>query len=480
MTAVTEQGYRAPTMGRMDIDGRFTDDRMPDSQIRFLMSKEHRWQRWLDVEAALAIAEAQAGIIPREAAAAIAEAATVEQLGPDAIRKGVEQTGHKLMAIVSALSHKVGEPHGGWVHWGATTQNITQTGDMLILREAHTVFLDLLGQAFEAMAPLAEKGQNMLCAGRTHGQHAVPITFGFKVAGWIDEFDRHIDRLHEVEPRVFSAMLGGAVGNFASLGSKGPLVQQKLAAQLRLQPMKVPLRCSHDAQAEYVCVLGLVAGTAGKIAKEISQLMQTEFGEVCEPIPLGTIGSSTMPHKRNPQLTDDCIVLAAELRSLVPFALEGMLHDHEVNEANAQTIDIATRRACVYMGDLLTRLVFILKGLVLDPARMRANLDLTGGLISSEAIMLTLGESIGRQAAHEVIYEAAQAVIRSGQSFQDALRADPRVTNHLSAHAIAHILDPGTHIGLSAAIAKKSSRRAHTLARQLRHRQGILVACRAE
>lgn len=449
-------------------ESRFTDGRVPDPGVRSLFTDEHRWHRWLDVEVALAAAEAEVGIVPKEAVPVIAKVATVEQLGAENIREGIRQTGHKLMAIVSMLGDAAGDPYGGWVHWGATTQNVTQTGDMLVMREAHMIFLQQLAQVFEAMSSLADQGQHMVCAGRTHGQHAVPIVFGFKVAGWIDEFARHIDRLYEVEPRVFTAMLGGAVGNFASLGENGPLVQAKMADILGLTSMRVPMRSTHDAQAEYVCILGLIAGTAGKVAKEIATLMQTEFGEVYEPIPDGTIGSSTMPHKRNPQLTDDCMVIAAEIRSLVPLALEGMLHDHEVNEANAQIIDVVTRRACVSMGDLLTRLNVILGGLVLDPERMRANLELTGGLTASEAVMLALGESIGRQHAHEIVYEDAQAAIKGGGTFKELLLTDKRVTAHLGRDRIEKLLDPETKVGLSVTMARDAAKRAHKLARLLR------------
>jgi 3-carboxy-cis,cis-muconate cycloisomerase len=232
----------------------------------------------------------------------------------------------------------------------------------------------------------------MTAAGRTHGQQAVPITFGFKVAAWVDELARHAQRLRGVEGRVFLAMMGGAVGNFASLGPPGPAVQAGVAARLGLQPMAVPSRASGDGFAEYVCTLALLAGTGGRIAGEIYELMKTEFGEAAEPAPAGTIGSSTMPHKRNPQLSDDCVTIGAQVRAVVPLALEGMLQDHEVNGAYTAMLDDAVERACVLTGELLVRLQVILTGLELDPRRMRANLDLTAGLISSEAVMLALGQ----------------------------------------------------------------------------------------
>lgn len=452
----------------MDSDEWFTSGRVPDSKIRLLFTDEHRWQRWLDVEAALAAAEADENVIPFEAAEAIKEWADIKKLNIDRIRANRRKNSHKLMSLVTELSDAVGDPYGGWVHWGATAENIHKTGDMLVLREAHLIILGLLGQLFSALEKLAEKGQDMVCAGRTHGQHAVPVTFGFKVASWIDEYSRHLERLYEVEPRVFTAMMGGAVGNFASLGEKGPKVQSRMAHLLNLHPMPVPSRAMSDAQAEYVCILGLLAGTNGKIAKEISLLMQTELAEVYEPIPKGTISSSTMPHKRNPQLADDCIAFSAEVRAHVPLALEGMLHDYEVNGANTTMTDEAIKRTCILTGDTLTRLVAILSGLELNENRMRRNLDITGGLLSSEAIMLALGKKIGRQRAHEVIYEDAQKAATSDESFRKILLSDSRVTEHLDKHTLESLLDPATKIGLSEKISKDAARRAHEFALQLR------------
>jgi 3-carboxy-cis,cis-muconate cycloisomerase len=445
---------------------RFTDGRVGDAGIRRLFSVEHRWQRWLDVEAALATAEADVGIVPADAAAAIVAGADVARLDVDRVQRGIAATSHPLMALVTELSDVVGPPHGGWVHWGATTQNITQTGDLLVVREAHQVFLRLLGQILEAAADRADEGADAPMAGRTHGQHAVPITFGFKVGAWIDELGRHVQRLGEVEKRVFTVMTGGAVGNFASLGAAGPSVQAGVAARLGMASMAVPSRAVNDSIVEYVSLLGLLAGTGGMIAGEVFTLMKQEFGEVDEPAPAGVIGSSTMPHKRNPQLADDCITISAQLRALVPLALESMLHDHEVDGAHSAILDETLEQACVLTGDLLIRLKVILEGLTVHPERMRANLDLTGGLISSELVMLTLGRVIGRQLAHEVVYDAAQAARDTG-SFADALRADPRITAQLDDTALVELLDPASHTGLSADIAREAAARARVLARAI-------------
>lgn len=388
-------------------------------------------------------------MVPRESAILIAQFANINHLDEKSIKAGILKTSHPLVAIIAELSNAVGQPHGGWVHWGATTQNITQTGDALLLKEVHCVFLRLISELLSAMERLAFEGQNMVCAGRTHGQQAVPITFGYKVASWIDEFSRHVDRLREVEPRVFTVMMGGAVGTYASFGAKGPEIAANVAKRLGLTPMTIPSRAMSDFLAEYVSILGLIAGTAGRVAKEVYLLMQAEFDEVSEPIPPGATGSSTMPQKRNPQLADDCIALSAQIRSLVPFALEGMLHDHEVSGADSSITDSAILRSCVLTGDMLSRLVVVLKGLELHPEQMRSNLEITGGRILSEAVMLSLGESIGRQHAHSVVFDAAQANTHGKQSFKQALYNNPTVTSHLDKGQIDRLLDPESYAGQS-------------------------------
>src|SRR5947209_5331239 len=205
-----------------------TAARVADPGIRALYKQENRWQAWLDVEVALARAQAELDIIPKEAAEAIARAARLDLLDRKRIDEGFARTGHTIVPLVWELGRVVGEPHGGWVHWGATTQNITQTGDLLVLRQAHRVFLRLIGGALAAAADLAERGAELPMAGRTHGQHAVPATFGFKVAVWIDELSRHVERFRQAAPRIFVAMLGGAAGTFASLGAEGPAVQAEI------------------------------------------------------------------------------------------------------------------------------------------------------------------------------------------------------------------------------------------------------------
>jgi 3-carboxy-cis,cis-muconate cycloisomerase len=448
-----------------------TAARVSDPGIRALYHLENRWQAWLNVEAALAKAQEELGIIPGGAAAAIGRAAHLELLDRTRIDEGFARTGHTIVPLVWELSRVTGEPFGGWVHWGATTQNITQTGDLLVLRQAHGVFLRLIGDALSAMADLAGRGADMPIAGRTHGQHALPATFGYKPAVWIDEMIRHVERLHQIAPRLFVAMLGGGAGTFASLGAQGPAVQAGMGKHLGMLPMRVPSRTLGDHLAENICLFGLLAATCSKIAREIYTLMKTEFGEVEEPVPPGTVGSSTMPQKRNPKLCQDIIAAAAEVRASVPLALEAMQTEHEADRATSLIMEAAEARAAIALGDGLSRLVEVLKGLRLDPARMRQNLDLGGGLIMAEAVMLNLGATIGRQHAHDVVYDAAQAAFVETRPFAELLAADPRVTAHLDAKAIAALLDPTAYTGLCAEMARDAAIRARTTAAEVARRK---------
>jgi adenylosuccinate lyase len=445
-----------------------TAARVSDPGIRALYRLENRWQAWLDVEAALAKAQAELGIIPKEAAGAIVKAAHYELLDRARLDEGFARTGHTIVPLVWELSRVTGEQHGGWVHWGATTQNITQTGDLLVLRQAHGIFLHLIADALDAAAALAERGAEMPIAGRTHGQHAVPATFGYKVAVWVDELIRHVERLRQAAPRLFVAMLGGGAGTFASLGEMGPKVQAGIGRQLGFGSMTVPSRVILDHLAENICLLGMLAASCGRIGREIYTLMKTEFGEVEEPVPPGTVGSSTMPQKRNPKLCQDIIAAAAEIRSIVPLALEAMQTEHEADRTTSLMMDSAESRACIATGDMLSRLVEIFRGLKLDPERMRANLDLGGGLIMAEAVMLDLGQAIGRQHAHDVVYDAAMEAATAHKSFGDLLAADPRVTAHLDKAAIRRLLDPTAYTGLCAQMAREAATRARARAQEIR------------
>jgi adenylosuccinate lyase len=438
--------------------------RVPDPGIRALFSEASRWQSWLDVEAALAQAEAELGVIPAEAAAEIQRKARLELLDLDAVRAGLARTGHPIVPLVWEFDRICEGDAGGYIHWGATTQNITQTGQLLLLRRAHGIFLGLLAELLRLLADLAERTKDMLLPGRTHGQHAVPATFGLKVAVWIDELGRHVERLRGCEGRVFVAMLGGGAGTLGSLGEVGLAVQARMAELLDMQPMAVPARTIGDHQAEYVTLLALLAATSSKMGHEIYELMKQEFGEVEEPVPPGTVGSSTMPQKRNPKLCQDVMAAAAQLRALAPLALEAMQTEHEADRTTSVMMGRALSESCVLTGDILQRLVMLFDGLQVFPERMRRNLELSGGLIMAEAVMLSLGAQIGRQRAHDVVYEAAQAAATTGRPFRALLAEDAAVSARLTPAQVDALLDPAGYTGVCRQLAEQGAARARELA----------------
>ena len=441
--------------------------RMEDPGIRELFSEDERLQSWLDVEAALAIAEAELGVVPADAAEEIVRKARLEYMDREAIQEGLARTGHGLVPLIWELDRVCDGDAGGYAHWGATTQNITQTGKLIQLRKAHRIYLSQLARILTLFAELAERTKDYAMPGRTHGQHAVPSTFGLKVAVWIDELIRHVERLRGCEDRVFVAMLGGGAGTLGSLGPIGLDVQERMAKELDMRPMAMPSRTTADHLGEYVALLGMLAATCSKIGREMYTLMKQEFGEVEEPVPPGTVGSSTMPQKRNPKLGQDIVAAAAQIRTMVPLALESMMTEHEADRTTSVTMDRALTQAAVQTGDMLQYMIELFSGIQVFPERMRSNLDLSGGLIMSEALMLELGRRIGRQRAHDAIYDAAQASVVEGKPFTDTLTEVEEVRENMTAEQIETLLDPTQYTGASALMAERFAERAREVAAEI-------------
>ena len=438
--------------------------RVGDPGVRELFGEASRIQAWLDVEVALAQAQAELGVIPAYAAEEIERKARYDNLNMDNIREGLARTGHPLVPMVWELDRICDGDTGGYIHWGATTQNITQTGKLLNLRQVHGVFLAQLADLLTELADLAEATKDAALPGRTHGQHAVPATYGYKVSVWIDELCRHVERLRGCESRVFVAMLGGGAGTLASLGEIGLAIQDGMAQRLGMASMSNPSRTIGDHLVEYITILALLAATCSKIGREVYTQMKQEFGEVEEPVPEGTVGSSTMPQKRNPKLAQDVVAGAAQVRALVPLALEAMQTEHEADRTTSVMMDKALNEACILTGDILQRMVNLFDGIRVFPERMRRNLDLSGGLIMSEAVMLELGRQIGRQQAHDAVYEAAQASFLEGRSFAETLAEEPEVSSRLAPEQIDALLDPTAYTGVCSVFAERGAKRAREVA----------------
>ena len=444
-----------------------TAHRVTDPGIRELFSEDRIWQSWLDVEAALAQAQADLGVIPSDAAEEITRKARLELLDRDAVHDGLARTGHPLVPLIWELDRVCDGDAGGHVHWGATTQNITQTGFLLQLRRAHRIYLAQIGQILDLMAGLAEESKEYALPGRTHGQHAVPSTFGLKVAVWIDEILRHVERLRGCEDRVFVAMLGGGAGTLGSLGEIGLDIQDGMAVKLDMGSMPMPSRTTADHLCEYVTLLGMLSATCSKVGREVYTMMKQEFGEVEEPVPPGTVGSSTMPQKRNPKVSQDIVAFAAQVRALVPLALESMMTEHEADRTTYEMMDRAVTQSAILVGDILQYMIELLSGLRVFPDRMRRNLDLSGGLIMSEALMLELGRLIGRQRAHDAIYDAAQASVVEVKPFTETLVEVEDVRENLTPKQIDALLNPTAYIGASRLLAERFAARARQVAVEL-------------
>ena len=417
-------------------------------KVSTLFSREQLFQAYLDVEAALAKAQAKQNIIPEAAAHTISQMAQISNLNMDNINQSLDKTGHPLVPLIWELDRVCGPDAGGYIHWGATTQNITQTGKLLLVKQFHQLFLEKILKLLSVLSELALNTKNYALPGRTHGQHAVPATFGYKVAVWIDEIIRHYYRFKNCEDRVFVTMLGGGAGTMASVGMEGLETQKLMAEELGFTYMSMPARTIGDHLTEYILNLAMFAATSSKMAREIYTLMKQEFGEVEEPVPDGAVGSSTMPQKRNPRNCQDIVAWAAELRTMVPMSLEAMQTEHEADKTTSMMINVAIDRSCELADKIVSSSIYIFTDLKVFPDRMRKNLDLSGGLIMSEQIMLELGKKLGRQRAHDVVYDAAQHSAKTGVDFISALNEQQEITQNFKSDEINSMLDPEQYLGL--------------------------------
>ena len=421
--------------------------------VRALFTRPSLWQSWLDVEAALAETQAELGIIPAEAAAEIARKAHMGVLDPAALAADIERTRAPIVSLTRALASACADGAGSYVHWGATTQNVMQTGRILLMRRAHAAFMRRFADILLKFAALAETEAETVTIARTNHRHALPVTFGFKVAAWIEEWLRHLDRFEAAAPRVFCTQWGGAVGAMHAVGPVGPELNRRLAARLGLGCLTVPARSSLDSIAEYVLLLGLFAATCGKIARDLYALMGDELGEVSEHLGDDVVGSSTMPHKTNPKIVVQVIALAARVRHQVPLALEAMQPSFEGDAANNQMLAALIDETCPLAFELVAKLDELLGCLRLDPARMRHNLDTSGQVLATEQAMMALAPILGRGQAHDLVHHAVAEAARRGIAVLDAILASDTLPESLPAHVLAASLDASSYIGLSTALA---------------------------
>jgi 3-carboxy-cis,cis-muconate cycloisomerase len=414
--------------------------------MRVVFSETAYFQRMLDTEAALARVQAELGLIPAGAADAITAAAKVENLRTEDLAASARNVGYPVVGLVAGLSKAAGEA-GRWTHWGATTQDIMDTATVLQVRDGLTLIEAELNAILNALTDQAQRHRTTVMAGRTHLQQALPVTFGLKCAIWAMPFLAHLDRLKQLRTRVEQVEFAGAAGTLASLSDQGIAVMEGLAAALGLKAPLAPWHVCRDALAETVAFLGIVCGTLTKIATDIILLAQTEVGEVAEPYVAGRGQSSTMPQKRNPIASEYILAAARSVQGLVPVMLGAMAQDHERATGPWQAEALVIPQAFVLTHGALLHTRAIAEGMVVDADRMRANLEITHGLIVSEAVMMGLAPVLGREEAHHVVKHACDVALSEKISLADALERDPAVRDRMDRAAIEALIEPGHYLG---------------------------------
>ncbi|WP_376092625.1 3-carboxy-cis,cis-muconate cycloisomerase [Roseomonas sp. CCTCC AB2023176] len=415
--------------------------------MRAVMGERALLQRMLDVEAALARAEAGLGIIPAEAAAAITAAATVDRLDMAALAKATRNTGYPVVGLVKQLGAAAGGEASRWTHWGATTQDILDTALVLALRDAFGLLRHDLDGVIAALARRAREHRDTVMAGRTHLQHALPVTFGYKCAVWLSPLVTLRGMLDAMLPRLLRVQFGGAVGTLASLGDRGSEVAEALAHELDLTVPDIPWHVDRTAITEAVAWCGLLCGALSKMATDVMLLMQTEVAEVFEPHEAGRGGSSTMPQKRNPIACEYVLAQARGVHALVPQVMAAMALDHERGTGPWQAEPLAVPQAMLLTHGALDQARLIAEGMTVDAARMRRNLEATGGAIMAEAVMMALAPLIGRGEAHDAVHHACDAALAEGVPLAEALGRDPAVASRVDTAAIARITEPASYLG---------------------------------
>jgi len=431
------------------------DFRYGRPEMKDLFTEEARLRRLLEVEAALARAHAKAGNIPAEAAREIAAKASTRHVSVDRVLEIEKETRHDVMAVVIALTEKCGGDAGKYVHLGATSNDISDTATALQLRDAIRVLASALRDLRKALADLARKHRTTLILGRTHGQAAVPMTFGLKIAAFASEVDRHLERLHEAESRVVVGKMSGAVGTGAALGPKAGEIERTVMEDLGVGVEQAATQIvGRDRYAEFVTVLANLATSLDKFCTEVRNLQRTEIGEVAEAFDAtGQVGSSTMAQKENPVTSENVCSLARIVRGLVIPAYENVPLWHERDLTNSAAERILLPHAAVLTDDIVAKTADVFRNLRVYPERMRANLEATKGQVMSEAVMIALvGKGIGRQEAHRLVREAALEARKKGVHLKEVLAANATIKKLLSTKELDAAMEAERYLGRSAEI----------------------------
>ncbi len=431
------------------VDSRFYADGYSTPESKRVFCDLYRYQRWLDVEAALARAQASLGMIPQEAGELITESADLRKLDLKSVREGLKVTSHSLMPLLKAMAGECAHGAGRFIHFGATTQDIEDTAQVLEIRDILDIVSRDLSMLVLNVARLAEKYSSLITIGRTHAQHALPMTLGLRMAVWLDELLRHVERLKELRPRVLVSQLFGGVGTMDPFGEKGFELLDIFSAGLGLRSPATAWHASRDRIAEFLNTMALIAGTLARIADEIRTLSRSETGEMEEPFHMGKIGSSTMPHKRNPELCEQAVVLARLIKTSAISGMDGLINEHERDYRAVRLEWVSITDSSLYMCGLLAMMKHITEHLVVHEDRVLENARDAAPFICTEALMFFLGTKLGKDRAHTLIYDAYMKAVETGEPPLDILMKQDEINAVFSRTAVENILHPDNHTGMS-------------------------------
>lgn len=423
------------------IDSPIYGDAWNTDEMRAIFDDVPRLQGWLDVIAALAEAQAELGIIPAEALPEIRRVCRVELLDMAALQRAYAETGHSTLGLINELKQLCSGPAGEWIYYGATVQDISDSYTAAALRKVWAIVFRDLRQIESDLLNLAVAHRATPMAGRTHGQPGLPITFGYKVSVWLAEIRRHVERLKDVSRRMGEGQLSGGVGSLSAYGERGLDLQTNFLARLGLRPPLISWTSARDTQYEFLHLLAMIASTFDKIGHEVYNLQRPEIGEVREGFVPGTVGSITMPHKRNPEIAEQLGSLARLIRHNVNALSESLAHEHERDGRSWKVEWGVIGPVCGLTGALLRLSRTMCAHLEVDSASMLANLDATRGNVFSESVMLALAKFTGRQTAHDLVYTAALAAAPNRRPLKEALLENPAVTRHLPAADLDRLFD---------------------------------------
>ncbi|UCD87307.1 MAG: adenylosuccinate lyase family protein, partial [Desulfobacterales bacterium] len=431
------------------VDSQFYSSSYTTEEARKIFCDKYRYQRWIEIEAALASAQAELGIIPEWAAEALNEKVHLRNLDLDAVQNGIQKTSHSLLPLLAAWQEVCEQAAGQFIHFGATTQDIQDTAQVLEIRDVLAIVDRDLRAITQLVMELAERHIDVVTIGRTHTQHALPMTLGLKMGVWLDEVWRDYERLIACKDQLLVSQLFGGVGTMDAFVEKGLELLTRFSEKLGLKAPLTAWHASRDRSAEFLSTMAIISGTLARIADEIRSLARSETGELEEPFQMGKVGSSTMPHKRNPEMCEHVVVLARLIKANAGLGFEAMINEHERDYRAVRLEWVTVTDTSLFVCGLLSLMKAILKDLIVHEHRIRQNVEKAATFISTEALMFYLGETIGKQTAHRVVYEASMEAKERDQPLIDLLMNHPEISGRFAREDLEKTIDPKNHVGMS-------------------------------